>query len=66
MEAQRIARRMEIHHTPGHGSWLNIVEIELGVLARQCLDRRIPSRETPTQETGTEYGWAGVSPPGTP
>ena len=40
-EARRIAERLEIHYTPKHGSWLNIAEIELGVLARQCLDRRI-------------------------
>ena len=43
-EALRIAKRLEIHYTPKHGSWLNIAEIELGVLARQCLDRRIPSQ----------------------
>ena len=51
-EAQRIARRLEIHYTPKHGSWLNLAEIELGVLARQCLDRRIPDREVLAQETG--------------
>ena len=51
-EAQRIARRLEIHYTPKHGSWLNMAEIELGVLARQCLDRRIPNREVLAQETG--------------
>ena len=51
-EAQRIARRLEIHYTPKHGSWLNMAEIELGVLARQCLDRRIPDREVLAQETG--------------
>jgi hypothetical protein len=39
---------LEIHHTPKHGSWLNVAEIELSVLARQCLDRRI--------ETGEELG----------
>ena len=50
-EALRIARRLEIHYTPKHGSWLNIAEIELGVLARQCLDRRIPSQEILEQET---------------
>ncbi len=42
-EARRIAERLEIHHTPKHGSWLNMAEIELSVLARQCLDRRIES-----------------------
>ena len=45
-EAQRIARRLQIHHTPKHGSWLNMAEIELGVLNRQCLDRRIPDPAT--------------------
>jgi hypothetical protein len=43
--ARRIADRLEIHHTPVHGSWLNMAEIELSVLARQCLDRRIGTRE---------------------
>ena len=43
-EARRIAERLEIHYTPKHGSWLNMAEIELGVLARQCLDRRIPDQ----------------------
>jgi hypothetical protein len=38
-----LAQRLEIHHTPKHGSWLNIAEIELSVLTRQCLDRRIDS-----------------------
>lgn len=40
-QARRIAERLEIHYTPKHGSWLNMAEIELSVLARQCLDRRI-------------------------
>jgi len=40
-EARRIARRLEFHFTPKHASWLNMVEIEIGILARQCLDRRI-------------------------
>jgi hypothetical protein len=42
-EAHRLARRLEIIHTPRNGSWLNVAEIELSVLARQCLDRRIGS-----------------------
>ena len=42
-EAHRLARRLEIIHTPRNGSWLNVAEIELSVLARQCLDRRLPS-----------------------
>jgi hypothetical protein len=40
-EARRLAERFEFHYTPKHGSWLNIAEIELSVLSRQCLDRRI-------------------------
>jgi hypothetical protein len=40
-EAFTLAQRLEIHHTPKHGSWLNIAEIELSTLTRQCLDRRI-------------------------
>lgn len=41
-EARRIARKIEVHHTPKHGSWLNMAEIELAVLNGQCLDRRLP------------------------
>jgi hypothetical protein len=44
-EARRLAGRLEIHHTPKHGSWLNIAEIELSALQSQCMNRRIPSRE---------------------
>jgi hypothetical protein len=44
-QARRIAERFEVHYTPKHGSWLNVAEIELSVLARQCLDRRIGSAE---------------------
>ena len=43
-EAKRLADRLEIHHTPKHGSWLNMAEIELSVLGRECLDRRIAQR----------------------
>ena len=50
-EALRISQRLEIHHTPKHGSWLNMAEIELGVLAGQCLGRRIPDQETLERET---------------
>jgi hypothetical protein len=42
-EARRIARKIEVHHTPKHGSWLNMAEIELAVLNGQCLDRRLAS-----------------------
>ena len=44
-EARRVLRRLEFHYTPKHASWLNMVEIEIGVLRSQCLDRRINSRE---------------------
>jgi hypothetical protein len=48
--ARRLAERFEVHHTPKHGSWLNVAEIELSVLSRQCLDRRIERKEELTQE----------------
>ena len=43
-EARRLAERLEWHHTPKHGSWLNMAELELSVLARQCLRQRVPDR----------------------
>jgi len=49
-EAHRLAQRFEWHYTPKHGSWLNVAEIELSVLARQCLDRRIPDEATLVRE----------------
>jgi DDE superfamily endonuclease len=49
-EAHRILQRLEFHYTPKHGSWLNMVEIELSVLAGQCLKRRLPDRDTVQQE----------------
>jgi hypothetical protein len=49
-EARRLTERLEIHYTPKHGSWLNMAETELSVLATQCLDRRIPDPVTLTQE----------------
>ena len=49
-EARRLAERLEIHYTPKHGSWLNIAEIELSALSKQCLARRIPDMETMNQE----------------
>jgi transposase len=49
-EARRILKKLEFHYTPKHGSWLNQVEIELSVLSRQCLERRIPDKETLKQE----------------
>jgi hypothetical protein len=44
-QARRILNRLDFHYTPKHGSWLNMAEIELSVLSRQCLDRRIPDQE---------------------
>lgn len=44
-EARRILERLEFHYTPKHGSWLNMAEIEFGILQRQCLNRRIPGQE---------------------
>jgi transposase len=49
-EARRILRRLEFHYTPKHASWLNMVEIEIGVLVAQCLDRRIPDIRKLTAE----------------
>lgn len=45
-EAKRILDRLEFHYTPKHGSWLNMVEIEIGVVSEQCLDQRIPDADT--------------------
>jgi transposase len=50
-EARRLWQRLEVHYTPKHGSWLNMAEIELGILGRQCLRRRIPDIETLIDET---------------
>jgi hypothetical protein len=49
-EARRILRKLEFHYTPKHASWLNMAEIELSALMRQCLDRRIPDEETLRRE----------------
>lgn len=49
-EARRILRRLEFHYTPKHASWLNMVEIEIGNMNQQCLDRRIPDWDTLAQE----------------
>ncbi len=53
-EARRIINRLEVHYTPKHGSWLNMAEIELSVLSKQCLDRRIADQERLGMETS---GW---------
>jgi len=65
--ARRLAERFEVHDTPKHGRWLNVAEIELSVLARQCLDRRIATAEElrrevaaweePRNERAAEVQW---------
>jgi hypothetical protein len=49
-EARRLVEKLEIHYTPKHGSWMNMAELELSVLARQCLDRRIPDLDVLRRE----------------
>jgi DDE superfamily endonuclease len=49
-EAKRLADKLELHYTPKHGSWLNMAEIELAVLAEQCLDRRLADQVTLERE----------------
>ncbi len=49
-EARRLLERLEFHHTPKHGSWLNMAEIEIGVMNGQCLDRRIPEQQIISEE----------------
>ena len=66
-EALRLANKLEIHYTPKHGSWLNMAEIELSVLGRQCINRRIPNQEIlrreinawvrERNESGTQMDW---------
>ena len=53
-EARRLTHKLEIHYTPKHGSWLNMAEIELSVLSRQCLDQRVPDFQTLEAEA---RGW---------
>jgi hypothetical protein len=63
-EARRILRRLCFHHTPKHASWLNMAEIEIGVLSAQCLDRRIPDIATLKPETSaweTQRNAAGAT-----
>ena len=60
-EARRITKKLELHYTPKHGSWLNMAEIELSVLQQQGLDRRIPDEATLTRaiaawETSAQHG----------
>jgi hypothetical protein len=73
-KAFALAGRLEIHHTPKHGSWLNIAGIELSFLTKQCLGRRIADLDVlkselaplPTPATPTSAKWSGDSPPATP
>ena len=73
-EARRLADKLELHDTPKHGSWLNMAEIELAMLAGQCLDRRLGDRATLEREvaacrrraTGPVVGSTGASRPRTP
>ena len=73
-EAKRLADRIEIHHTPKHGSWLNMAEIELSALGRQCLSRRIAratrssarSRPGRTERNACPPPSSGSSQPRTP
>jgi len=53
-EAYRLAQKLEIHYTPKHGSWLNMAEIELSLLSKQCLDRRLPDSDTLKHEV---FAW---------
>jgi hypothetical protein len=53
--ARQLVERLDIHYTPKHGSWLNIAENELSALTRQCLNRRIPDRQTLEHETTAWY-----------
>ena len=55
-EARRLIEKLEVHYTPKHGSWLNMAETELGILARQCLDRRLADRLKLTREVAA---WEG-------
>jgi hypothetical protein len=56
-EAKALLDRCEFHYTPKHGSWLNMAEIEFSALQRQCLDRRIPDRETLQAEVTAWEQW---------
>ena len=60
-EAYRIAAKLEIHYTPKHGSWLNMAEIELSVLHRQCLNARIPDKQTLMQKVAAWQNRRNVS-----
>lgn len=61
-KARALCERFEIHYTPKHGSWLNIAEIEIGLLARTCLDRRIGSTDQFRSEVTSYLDWKNADP----
>ncbi len=61
-EAQRILSRLEIHYTPKHGSWLNMAEIELSILSRQCIGRRIPNQISMIKEVNAWQAKRNLNP----
>jgi hypothetical protein len=61
-EAHRIANKIEWHYTPEHGSWLNIAEIELSILSRQCLNRRIADKNILLREVSAYNQWRNHTP----
>ena len=62
-EARRLVERFEWHYTPKHGSWLDLAESELGVLASQCLDRRIPDKQAIIGEVAAWVAKRNTHPP---
>lgn len=60
-EARRLADRLEIHYTPKHGSWMDMAEIEIGILSRQCLSRRIPTKVQLISEVTAWYNNRNLS-----
>ena len=62
-EARRIAKRLEFHYTPKHGSWLNMAEIEFSVLSRSCLRQRLPDEEALGRESRPWCGSATLPKP---
>jgi hypothetical protein len=52
VKARGLAKRLEIHYTPKHGSWLNVAEISISILSKQCIDRRISALELLNREIG--------------
>jgi hypothetical protein len=61
-EARRLVERFEWHYTPKHGSWLDMAECELSVLSSQCLDRRIPDKQTLIEEVAAWQGSRNKNP----